>query len=236
MRIGREIREAVEVERPQDARMRYDEVRLFYDFLAEEQHVYVYCARGLLPGCSPHALQGGLDTLAIAQEFDGRRTVTNLDHAVQVIWLLLFHLDRCRLVHLGEPAHLQQRSLSERSERRPQVPQTVPKVAPQAQESLGHWPKATFIEIPKCTFLSFRSKMKLVVVSARLDGYVSRRRVPIISRLLSASRFCTGTHPLRYRLADGIAAVVHRGQFALADQLVRSLWKVASLQNWESPS
>src|SRR5919199_712708 len=49
--IGREVREPLEVERPQGTRMRYDEVRPFYDFLAEEQHVYVYRAWGLPPRC-----------------------------------------------------------------------------------------------------------------------------------------------------------------------------------------
>src|SRR5215208_3725290 len=153
--------------------MRHGKMRLFYDFLAKEQHVYVYCARRLLPGRPPYALQGSLDPLAEAQELDGCRTVPNLYHAVQVIRLLLLHLDRRRLVYSREPAHLQQRPPTERPDRCPQVPQTVPKVAPQAQERLGHWPKVTVTKTTKCTFLSFRSKMKLSSISAQLHYYAS---------------------------------------------------------------
>src|ERR671939_781110 len=102
--------------------MRYGEVRPFYDFLAEEQDIYVYGARCLPPRYPPEATESGFDPLAESQELDRCRPVPDLDHAVQIIWLPLVHFNRCRLVHLRDSAHLQKRSPSERPNHRPQVP------------------------------------------------------------------------------------------------------------------
>src|SRR5438270_9802188 len=129
--------------------MRDDEVRPFYDFLTEEQHVYVYRTWSLLPGYHPDATKSCFDPLAEAQELDRRRTIPHLDHTVQVIRLLRLHLDRRRLVHSRDPSHPQQRSPSKRSDRRLQVSQAVPEVATHAQESTVHRPKVVSTETPE---------------------------------------------------------------------------------------
>src|SRR5918998_2606100 len=89
IQVGREIREPLEVERPQHTRMRNDEVRFFYRLLAEEQHVYVHCARGLHAlRTTPLTPQSHLDPLAEAHKLDRRGVVLDLHDAVQVVWLL----------------------------------------------------------------------------------------------------------------------------------------------------
>src|SRR5215210_3452845 len=102
--------------------MRDDEVWPFYNFLTEEQDVYVYSARCFSPRYPPDAAEGSFDPLTESQKLDRCRPVPDLDHAVQIIRLLLVHLNRCRLIHLGGPAHLQQRSPSKRPNHRPEVP------------------------------------------------------------------------------------------------------------------
>src|SRR5215204_4695362 len=105
IQIGCEVREPFEVKRSQDARMRHDEVRPYYDLPTEEQNIYVCSTRRFLVGFASLAPQRRLDPLAEAQKLDRRRAVPDLDHAVQIIWLLLPHLDRRRLVHPRNPAH-----------------------------------------------------------------------------------------------------------------------------------
>src|SRR5215210_7744844 len=136
--VGREIPEPFEIEGPRDTRMRHDEIRPFYNLFAEEQDINIYRTRSLLPGRYPDATEGHLDSLAEAQELDRRRPILDLDYAVQVIRLLLTHLYGRRLVDLRDAAHREQWSPPERPDRRSQVTQPIPEVAPQAQEGPGH--------------------------------------------------------------------------------------------------
>src|SRR5215210_95773 len=118
--------------------MRHAEIGLCDGLLSEQQHVYIRRAWGLLAGFTALAAERGLDPLAVAEQFDRRDATLQLDHAIQIVRLLLLDLHRHCLVHLRRTCDPRARTPTEGGDHRLQVGQAVSQVAAEAQECARH--------------------------------------------------------------------------------------------------